>query len=348
MKIYRLYGAKDLRMEEVPAPETGADEVLVRTEMVGLCGSDVPRILKGEVPFFPSTLGHEFSARVVELGRNVKDLAQGDLVTVVPLIVCNRCEHCRDGNFGQCLNRKFMGLRFPDSGGMAEYNVVPRQNLIQAPKGMNSSAAAFVEPVSVAMHAILSLQARPGKDVAIVGAGTIGQITVSALRAMGVRKIHVFDNQESKLKRARSLGADYIYNVGKAGYFEEYMENTGSFGVPYVIEAVGLESTILLSINACRVGGTVALVGLLGKSVCIPPDVLRKISFNQISMKGLWQSYSNNFPGDPWRLAVDFIKTGKINTNDMVYKIVPLDNLVRTVEEFEIPDRVTGKIMAHF
>ncbi|NCB05823.1 MAG: galactitol-1-phosphate 5-dehydrogenase, partial [Clostridia bacterium] len=138
MRIYRLYGAMDIRREEAPAPVPAPDEVLIRTAYVGICGSDMPRILTGEgVPFFPSTIGHEFSAVVTEVGSKVRGLRPGDRVAAAPRLVCGSCVHCKSVNPGQCISGRFLGLGVPDVGGFAEYNALPEKNLVKLPPGMS-------------------------------------------------------------------------------------------------------------------------------------------------------------------------------------------------------------------
>lgn len=348
MKAVRLYGPLDFRVDDIPMPAPGPGEVLVRTEYCGVCGSDISRGVNATVPFLPNTLGHEFSATVVEIGEGVSSVSKGDVVAVMPLIVCHQCEHCKNGNFGQCLDWKFIGLRVPDRGAFAEYNVMPEANLLKLPEGMDPMLGAFLEPTAVAMHGLHKLQFQAGKDLAIIGVGTIGQLILLCAKALGVKNVYVFDVDDEKLAFAKSLGADYVYNNAKEGFMEQYLADTGGLGVEQVAEAVGLEQTILMSMDIAKSCGRIALVGLLGKSVSIPPEYLRKINTNELTLTGVWQSYSLNFPGDEWRLAMHFIANDIIDMKRLIYKVDRMENANERFEEYKTPGKVKGKIILTF
>ena len=348
MKAVRLYGPLDFRVDDIPMPEPGPGEVLVRTEYCGVCGSDIARGVDGNVPFTPNTIGHEFSASVAKLGEGVTEFKVGDLVAVMPGIACMECPHCRVGHYGQCQNWQFIGLRVKDKGAFAEYNVMPKRNLMKLPEGMDPKMGAFLEPMSVALHALGQVNFQCGKDIAIIGAGTIGQLLILCARALGAKNIYAFDMDDQKLAFARTLGADYTYNTAKEGFFEAYMGDTDGLGCEQVMEVVGLEKTILLAVDACRPVGHIALVGLLGKSVTFPPEYLRKINVNEITFTGVWQSFSLDFPGDEWRLALHYISKGIIDLEPLLYKVDRMENANAVFEEFKTPGKVQGKIILTF
>jgi len=267
MKALRLHGPMDLRVDEIPEPFPGPGEVKVKTEYCGLCGSDKPRLLDGKVPFLPSTIGHEFSGTVVEVGDGVKSVRPGDVVAAIPLIVCHNCPHCRSGHYGQCQNKKFIGLRVENVGAFAKYNVLPECNVIKVPDGVSNVQAAFIEPISVALHAIFRSGLKPGNDVAVIGTGAIGQLLIQCLRHLGAHRIYTFDIDDGQLERAEIYGADYCFNMKKKDFMDEYLTKTDGLGCPVVYEAVGLQGSILQSLDICRVRGNIALVGYLDQSV---------------------------------------------------------------------------------
>lgn len=348
MKAVRLHAPMDFRVDEIPMPEVGSGQAKVRTEYCGICGSDVPRALHGDVPFFPSTLGHEFCATVTEIGDGVTTVAPGDLVQVMPLIVCHQCEHCKNGNFGECLHKKFIGLRVPDAGAFAEYNVLPESNLMKLPAGMDPVKAAFVEPLSVALHGLNRLQFQPGKDLVVIGAGSVGELTIKCARLQGAKHIYVFDVDDEKLENAKHIGADFCYNTKTEGFMEQYWADTDGLGVDQVLEICGLEQTILLAVDVCKACGRIALVGLLGKSVTLSPEHLRRISEMQLTITGVWQSYDLNYPGRDWRLAIYYIANGLIDVSKMLYKIDRFENANAVFAEYQKPGKVKGKIVLTF
>lgn len=348
MKITRLYGAMDFRTEEAEEPICPPGYVKARTLYVGLCGSDRPRGLFGEVPFFPSTIGHEFSSVITEIGEGVTSVKVGDVVAVVPLMVCHKCAPCRTAHYGQCLNKKFLGLRVPDVGGFAEYNVLPEANVIKVPEGLSPIHAAMIEPVSVALHGIFRSGFQPGHDVAVVGAGTIGLLVIQALRAMGAKKIHVFDAVDSQLERAKRLGADYLYNTSAPDFIDRYHELTGGLGCSYVMEVVGIQETTSLALQLAAVNANIALIGYLDKPLAFNAAEVRKILEQEFNLIGVWQSYDLDFPGDAWRLGLEYLRDGKFDVEDMIDRVVTPDHLLDAFNDWRSPGKVKGKMIIDF
>lgn len=348
MIAYRIHGAMDLRRDEIPEPQIAPGMVKVKTEYCGLCGSDKARLIEGSVPFFPNTIGHEFCARVVEVGEGVHNVELGELVVVAPLMVCHKCYNCLTGHYGECTTKRFMGLRVADMGAFAQYNVVPQENLVKLPAGMDPKVAALTEPMSVAIHALFRSGLKPGKDIAVVGTGMIGQLIIQCARVMGARRIYAFDVIDSQLEEARRLGADKCYNSADPDCLEKFLKDTNGEGCPYVMEVVGLQSTISLSLRLCKTAGNIALVGLLGKSVTFDPVELRLISENELNLKGVWQSYDEIFPGDAWRLGVEYLNAGKIDTAKLIQRVIDPEEIIAACEDWKVPGRITGKIMVDF
>jgi L-iditol 2-dehydrogenase len=348
MKVLHLYGPMDLKTDEIEEPRCGPGEIKVKTEFCGLCGSDRPRLINGEVPFFPNTLGHEFSATVVEVGDGVSGLKPGDLTAIVPLIVCHTCDRCRTGHYGQCREKQFIGLRAENMGGFAAYNVLPAANVLKVPDGTSKAEAAFIEPVSVALHSVFRSGLKPGSDIALIGSGTIGQLLIQCLRNMGAHHIHIFDIDDKQLEAAGKYGADYCYNTTKEGFLDVYLQNTKGLGCPVVFEAVGLESAVMLALKLCRVNGSIVLVGYLDKPIAFNATQMRAVLENEFNLLGVWQSYDLDFPGDSFRLGLQFLAEKKLNINSMIYKTIDIAGLPGILEEWKIPGKVTGKIMVNF
>jgi L-iditol 2-dehydrogenase len=345
MKIIQLYGPKNLRIEDINNPACEPGKVKVKTEYCGLCGSDRPRLLLGEVPFFPNTLGHEFSATVIETGEGVKSVKTGDLVSIVPLIVCHTCGQCKTGHYGQCINKKFIGLRVKNKGGFAQFNVLPEENVLKAPEYTGKIEAAFIEPVSVAIHAIFRSGLKPGSSAAVIGTGTIGQLIIQCLKLMGTHKVYAFDVDNNQLEAARQYGADYCYNTTDKDFIGIYKDDTNGLGCPYVFEAVGLEQAVVQALDLCKVNGNIVLVGYLDKPIAFSAKQMRAILENEFNLIGVWQSYDLNFPGDAWRLGLTFLAEKKIDVQSMVYKIITPKEILNVLQEWDMPGVVKGKIM---
>ena len=172
MKAAVLYANEDIRYEEIPTPELKADQVLVKVKAVGICGSDVPRVLQNGAHYYPIVLGHEFSGEIVALGEGVTaDLKVGDRVAGVPLVPCFACEDCKNGNFSLCKHYTFIGSRI--QGAFAEYVAMPQQNVVKFDPSVPFETAAFCEPSTVALHGLEVAGYAPGGHVAVLGGGTI-------------------------------------------------------------------------------------------------------------------------------------------------------------------------------
>lgn len=329
MKIYRLYGAMDLRLEQAPTPKPGPGEVQLRTAYVGICGSDMPRLLHGKgVPFFPATLGHEFSAVVTEVGPGVSNVRPGDHVVVAPRFACGRCIHCRSGNAGQCVEGRFLGLAVPDTGGFAEYNVLPAQNAVRIPAGMDMAQAAMVEPITVGLHALSLMRFDPEKPVALIGAGTIGMLLLQSIHARGAKQISVFDVDPAKLRQAAAFGAAHCYNTGEPDAAEQFLRDTDGYGAPQVLEAVGIQQTILLALQIASVMADVAMIGDVLEDITIPAfDYKRRFAYHQLHLHGVYQSYTNGFPGEEFDRAVRLIASGGIQLTPMIACVDELNTL---------------------
>ena len=346
MKAMRLYGKHDLRLEDLPIPACGPGQVLIKTLFCGVCGSDPPRVLDGEIGISPAALGHEFSAEVVEIGEGVESVKAGDLVCCAPLVVCNICPNCLDGNFGQCVKSRFIGGGYPDIGGFHEYNVLAEQNVLKLPAGIDPLAAAFTEPASVALHSLELIGYKPQEDLAIVGMGGIGQLVLQGARAMGGVRIFAFDIVDERLKTAKQMGAYACFNTGEPGFMDEYLAITSGLGSPQVIEAVGYEETIKTAISLAKVNGRVGLIGTMHKPVTLPPRLFYgTFSRRQLWLRGVWMSYSKGYPGDAWRLAAQYLADGRIDIKPLLFEVATIEDAYKSIAQFAEPGKVKGKIV---
>lgn len=346
MKAVRMYDTRDMRVESLPKPEVEPGKMLVRTLYCGVCGSDYPRVFDGELGRKPEALGHEFSAVVEEVGEGVTNVKPGDLVVVAPLLVCHECPDCLSGHFGQCKKSRFIGAGFHDVGGFVEYNVIDARNAVLLPEGIDPMHAAFVEPLSVALHGLFLMGMRKGEPVAVIGAGTIGLLVVQAAKALGLGDIYVLDINPDRLERAKQQGAYATFNTGEEGFFEKFWEMTGNRGVGQVVEAVGLQDTIQLALRVCDTAADVSIIGTMHHDVVLPPKLFYGVfSRRQLNLHGVWMSYSDGFPGDEWRVAAQLIAEKKVDVEALLYKEADIDDAYEVLCDFLTPNKVTGKIM---
>ena len=272
MKAAVLYGDNDIRYEEWEKPEARDGEVLVKVKESGLCGSDIPRTIHSGAHFYPIVLGHEFSGEIVALGEGGTTRKVGDRIACAPLIPDRNDPQSQKGNYSLSKGYKFIGSRI--QGGWAEYVAMPWENTILLPESVSYTEGAFFEPITVALHALNIMNFQGGKDVAITGMGTIGLLTLQCVRAMGGRKITVFDIDEERLEVAKEYGADLCLNTLNEGFKEDAMAFTDGNGYEVCLETGGVPVTEILCMELAAPKGTVMFIG----------TPINRSSFNRMSL----------------------------------------------------------------
>jgi 2-desacetyl-2-hydroxyethyl bacteriochlorophyllide A dehydrogenase len=227
-------------IKEVPYPKPDANEVTIKVENVGICGTDV-HIFKGEfLSPYPLIPGHEFSGTIHEVGENVKKFKEGDRVTADPSLFCGQCEFCLTNRGNQCENWGALGNTV--DGSMAEYVKVPAKNVIKIPENMSFSEAAFIEPMACVVHGMNRLQLQVGDRVLLFGAGAMGQQLIQSVKMAGASEVVVVDISQDKLDMALKWGATKTVlsqNVEKELGSKEYPH-----GFDVVIDATGIPKVI--------------------------------------------------------------------------------------------------------
>ena len=223
MKALVVTDKHKMELQDIPKPEIKPGKVLIKVAYCGICGSDLPRYFEGGVHAFPQVLGHEFSGTVEAIGEGVSTISVGEKVAVAPLVPCGTCENCQKGEPAMCTQYSFIGSR--EQGAMAEYVVVPEKNCVKVPDTLSLKEAALLEPLTVAIHGIERVRVPAGAEVLVLGAGTIGLLTVLALRAIGVGKITVVDLNDKKLTLAKKIGADEAVNPIAVKLEDYYQKN---------------------------------------------------------------------------------------------------------------------------
>src|ERR1017187_4222516 len=233
----------DLEMVQMPVPEIGPDDVLVRVRACGICGSDVHGLdgaTGRRIP--PLVMGHEAAGEVAQTGANVRDLSPGDRVTFDSTIYCGQCFFCARGDINLCDNRQVLGVspgEYRRHGAFAEYVAVPRRIMYRLPDNLTYEHAALIEAVSVAVHAVNLTPLGMGANAVVVGSGMIGLLAIQALRAAGCTRVVAVDPEESRLKVARQLGATETINPKTEDAAAAVRELTGGRGADVALECVG-------------------------------------------------------------------------------------------------------------
>ena len=253
-------------INEIPVPEITPDQVLIRVEYVGICGSDVHYFHDGRCGTFvvgeePFMLGHECAGTIVEVGSEVKNLVAGDRVCVEPGITCGKCEHCKSGEYNLCPDVKFLATP-PIQGCNERYLAFPAELCYKLPDNMSTRVGALIEPLSTCMYSARLSEVTVGDTVVILGAGCIGLLIMMCCKARGASKVIICDLENIRLEKAKELGADYTINSREADVLAEVERLTNGRGADIVIEAAGNKVTIAQTPFLVRQGGLILLVGM--------------------------------------------------------------------------------------
>ncbi len=264
MKVAVMTEIGRMEFVERAIPEIKPNEVLVKIEYVGICGSDLHYFESGRIGDFivkpPFVLGHEASGTVVETGDAVTHLKKGDRVALEPGKTCGRCEYCRSGKYNLCPDVEFFATP-PYDGVFQEYVAHEADLCFKLPEKVSTLAGALIEPLAVGFHAANQGGAHVGQTAVITGSGCIGLVSMLALKAMGVHEIYVIDIMQKRLDKALELGAAGVINSSDVNAVEEILKLTDGRGCDLAIETAGTEVTATQTIKMTRKGGTIVLVG---------------------------------------------------------------------------------------
>jgi L-iditol 2-dehydrogenase len=343
LKAAVLHGQNDIRVEQIDRPAPKADEIVVKVMASGICGSDLPRVLGTAAHHYPIVLGHEFSGVVEQTGSAVTDIKVGDRVAGVPLKPCKACEDCASGHFAQCRHYSFIGSR--ENGSWAEYVAIPAINAIPFGDDISFEEAALVEPSAVALHALQLIKYEGGEHVAVLGGGNIGLLVLQWAKLLGAREVTVFDIDEERLRTARQLGADHTIDSSKPGFEEEWKRITDGRGFGVVMETAGSDITMRLSFELAANKSKVCFVGTPVKELVFSHKLFELMNRKEFTLTGSWMSYSAPFPGKEWGMTLHFVRQGKLNLKDVVYRRFSLDQAEEAFELYRQPGGVKGKIL---
>lgn len=250
MKTARYYGIEDIRYEELPVPNCGENDVLIKVAYAGICGSDLHIYKKGMfIQNIPETMGHEFSGTVIKTGSKVHSLQAGDRVTANPMVTCGNCIACRTGHRGSCETLGFIGEVRP--GCFAEYIALPQEDVIKAPPDIDLKKLALAEPLAVALNICRQAKPAPTDKVLIVGPGPIGLLTALALKNVcGLENPTILGRSPARLSIAKALGMKTTTQLGDDSYFD------------LIIEAAGNETALSTAVAHALPGGKICVVSI--------------------------------------------------------------------------------------
>lgn len=330
MKSIQFYGPKDIRLEQVPLPQPRYGEVVVKIMSALTCGTDVKTYRRGHpllIKKIPSGFGHEFSGIIETIAQGVKDFKIGDRVVVANSAPCGKCFYCRRKEYNLCENLDLL------NGAYAQYITVPsrivEKNMLLLPSNLSFDKAAFCEPLANVVHGAYRTGIKQGDSVGIIGIGPIGLMFAKVAKLMGA-KVIVGGRNPIKLKLAQDFAkADEIVDLKKYPNPEKIFRsfsNEGK-GLDIAIECVGLPEIWERLISCVRKGGTVHFFGgcKSGTKVCFDAT---KMHYGDIKMMSVFHHTPQYF-----RMALDYIATGKIDVEQLITDTLPLEKLQYAMEQ---------------
>lgn len=350
VRAVRWHGRGDVRVETVPDPTPGPDDVVIKVGYCGICGTDLEEFRHGPIwvpvdrpnPLTgqkaPIVLGHEFAGEVVAVGRNVTGFKVGDHVAPDVLIYCGDCYWCRRHQVNLCRHMAALGLA--GDGGLAEYCAVPAGMCELVPAGVDDAAAALAEPLAVAVRAVRRGRLLVGETVCVVGAGAVGLLALQAARAAGALAVFVVERANARKRLAAGLGAAAVLDPGDGDTAERLRDLTGGVGPDVVVESAGGPGTWAFAASLVRRGGRVVVVGL--NSTPAPVNVTETIVAPEIEVIG---SLSHVYDED-FRAAVRMLGDGRIDAERIISHRIPLEEAVAGgLERLETAKDETLKIV---
>jgi L-iditol 2-dehydrogenase len=327
-------GQIEFHRVEKPFPRPG--EVLIRMRRIGVCGSDI-HVFHGKHPYtsYPVVQGHEVSGDVAQVGEGVKGFQPGDLVTFTPQVTCGECYPCRHGMYHICDNLKVMG--FQTGGAAQEYFPVPVEKVLKLPAGITPDQAAMIEPVSVAVHALGRVGDVAGKQVLVLGAGTIGNLVGQVAKALGARKVVMTDVSAYKLEKARLSGIDAIVNTQAEGLGPALLREFGPDKADLILECVGVQETITQAVSLARKGSTIVVVGVFGQK---PQVDLGLVQDRELSLVGTLMYQRSDYVK-----AIDLVSQGKLHLDVLVSDHFPFAQYLEAYHKIEAAQGNIMKVM---
>jgi len=324
------YKPQDYRLEKVPVPKAGPEEVIIKVKRVGICASDLKcyqgadRFWKGppapyvKPPFIP---GHEFIGEVVELGPGAAKkygLKIGDKAISEQILPCWNCRFCLRGEYWMCETNYVYGFHGGiDDGAMAEYMKFPRGAInYKVPEDLPDEAGVMIEPLACAIHAVQRANIELGDVVVIAGAGAIGLCMLQVAKLKNPGKLIMLDAKEKRLKVAQELGADVVINVAKEDAVAKVKDLSGGYGCDVYIEASGYPQAVKQGLEMIRKLGTYVEFGVFNQETPVDWSVIG--DQKELNIRGA------HLGPYCYPLAIDYLKRGLVKVDKIVTHVFPL------------------------
>jgi L-iditol 2-dehydrogenase len=311
MRVAMWYNNRDVRIEEMPIPQVGPGELLVRVEASGICGSDVMEWYR--LDRAPLVLGHEISGQIVAVGEGADRYKEGDRVSAAHHVPCNTCHYCLNGHHTACDTLRQTNF---DPGGFAEYVRLPAINVdrgvFMLPEEVSYEEATFVEPLACVLRGQRQAHIQPDNSVLVIGSGIAGLLHVMLARTLGAVRVIATDVNGYRLEAARRFGADAVIHADEDLSTRLHQVNQGRLA-DRVIVCTGANSAIVQALESVDRGGTVLVFAPTGPNVTIPISINEFFWRNDVT---LTTSYAGS-PAD-YQAALELIRAGAVPVHQMI------------------------------
>ncbi len=331
MKAAVFYGPGDIRIEEVPSPEPGKGEVLVKVLSCAICGTDVRIFQHGQKNVRPPhIIGHEVAGLIEKVGKGVKEYREGERVVLVTEVGCNSCRWCLEGRKNLCPHMKAIGYHYP--GGFAQFILLPQEavqqsNLLPIPDNLSFDEASLAEPLSCCINGQEYLDIGLGTSVCVIGAGPIGCMHVELAKVKGASPIFLVDISSSRLKQARKFGADFLINASEEDPVERIRKETEGEGVEIVIVACPSGRAQEQALQMTNRRGRISFFGGLPHDNPFITLDSNKIHYQEISLYGAFSSSNHQYME-----ALRLLSSGLIEGRKFITACLPLTRIREGLE----------------
>ncbi len=330
MKAALLYGKGDLRVEDIPIPEIGEEEVLVRVKRAAICGTDVRmyRYGAGNQTELPLVIGHEFSGLIEDVGKKVKRYKKGMRVTVAPNMGCGTCDDCIRGMSHMCRNYRALGINM--DGAFAEFVKIPAQavnagNIVELSDRISFSEAAIAEALSCVLNGCQQCRIRPGDTVLIIGAGPIGVMHGMLAKMSGASRVFINDISEDRLKECREI--DPFFTAVCGNLEETVFRETQEKGADVVITACPVPAVQQEALELAAKYGRVCFFGGLPEEKKMVPLNANAIHYKQLSVTGTTRASLSQF-----KEVVRFLEAGIVDVRKLITREMGLTDIQKGFE----------------
>ena len=326
MKQVTLVSEKTFEVKDVPVPSYAPNQAMLKVKAVGICGSDI-HAYYGKHPFmsFPITLGHEATGEVIAVGSEVTNLKVGDRVLMRPQKVCGKCRMCREGRYNICKTLEVLGCQC--TGASSDYYPVNADQLYKLPDNIDYDVGTVIEPLSVGVRAVNRPGSVKGKNVLVIGAGTIGNVVMQSAKALGANKVVISDVSDYKLAMARECGADVAVNVRNENLEEVLDREFGIDGLDVVYECSANSAALNQMMRYGRKGMAFVIVAVYGYK---PEIEMGLVQDREYEIYGTLM-----YLHEDYETAIRLVAEGKVNLKALISKEFPREQAAQAYQYIE-------------